>query len=443
MEVMKRWTRSRSRRETAVRTIALAVAFGLAFIVTFAGSSGGQGRSGSRVVYDARGVPFGTCIHCTSAASGSALAAGRWVRLRDGPLSPRGGASEAWTGSRLFVWGGGQTGGLYSDGALFDPATDHWRRLPTSPLSPRSLATAVWTGSDVVVWGGYVGHRPDLDLFSNAGAMYDPSTNRWYLLPPAPLSARARVFLAWTGHTLIVFGGVNTTMHTTESFPLADGATYSPATRQWRRLPAFPMPPGAGIVVTQIGALWTGHELLALANYGKVKRTNFAPAPNLVEGVNDHSLLAAWRPGWGSWRVVSQAPRRLRWTLTASNVPLWTGTRLVLVQGTFPGSLGGVTAPTNAYSFALVRKRWLRVPPNEVQALAADSVWTGEVIVGVGGGGRSVAYVPARSKWLRLPRAPLSLTAPPVWTGKELLQYGAGGVGTPTAGFQALIPRSA
>jgi N-acetylneuraminic acid mutarotase len=446
MEGMKRWSRRwASIRGTAVRAtaLALAVAFALTFIVTFAGSSGAQGRIGSRVVHDSRGVPFGTCSRCSNAASASALAAGKWVRLRDGPLSPRGGASEVWTGSRFFVWGGGQTGGFCSDGALFDPATGHWRRLPASPLSPRSLATALWTGSDVVVWGGYVGHRPHLDLFSNAGAFYDPSTNRWRLLPQAPLSPRARAFLAWTGHTVIVFGGVNTTMHTTESFPLPDGATYSPATGQWRRLPAFPMPAGTGIVVTQIAAVWTGHELLALANYGKVKRTDFAPAPNWVGALRAHSLLAAWRPGWGSWRVVGQAPRRLRWTLTASNVPLWTGTRLVLVQGTFPGSLGGVTVPTNAYSFVLDRRRWLRMPPNEVQALAADSAWTGEAIVGVGGGGRSVAYVPARSKWIRLPRAPLSLTAPPVWTGKELLQYGTGGVGSSTAGFQALIPRSA
>ena len=192
---------------------------------------------------------------------------------------------------------------------------------------------------------------------------------------------------------------------------------------------------------TQITAAWTGHELLAIANYGKVRRTNVAPALNWVGALNGHSVLAAWRPGWGSWRVVARAPRRLRWTATGSDVAVWTGNRLVLVQGTFPGSLGGVTAPTNAYSFELGRKRWLRMPPNEVQALAKDSVWTGEVIVGVGGGGRAVAYVPKRSKWLTLPRAPLSLTASLIWTRNELLQYGTGGFGTSTAGLQALVAR--
>ncbi len=54
----------------------------------------------------------------------------------------------------VFVWGGLMSGERsWNDGALFEPASGKWRMLPPSPLSPRAPVAVVWTGSEVLVWG--------------------------------------------------------------------------------------------------------------------------------------------------------------------------------------------------------------------------------------------------------------------------------------------------
>jgi hypothetical protein len=63
----------------------------------------------------------------------------------------------------------------YARGLAYDPTEDRWRVLPTHPLSPQASA-AVWTGEEVLVY--------DYEL--HAGA-YDPATGRWRRLPRLPL----------------------------------------------------------------------------------------------------------------------------------------------------------------------------------------------------------------------------------------------------------------
>ena len=38
--------------------------------------------------------------------------------------------------------------------------------------------------------------------------IYDPAANRWTLVPQPPLRAAASTSIAWTGRTLLAFGGV-------------------------------------------------------------------------------------------------------------------------------------------------------------------------------------------------------------------------------------------
>jgi len=119
----------------------------------------------------------------------SRLVAGKWSALPQAPIAPRADAAVVWTGRELLVWGGAsgyQGENLRSDGAAYNPAADRWRLLAPAPLSGRQGQAAVWTGREVFVWGGY-DHISAHDFrVADDGAAYDPSSNTWRLLPPAP-----------------------------------------------------------------------------------------------------------------------------------------------------------------------------------------------------------------------------------------------------------------
>ena len=59
-----------------------------------------------------------------------------------------------------------------SDGA--DGCDDTWMSTAI-PATGRVRHTAVWTGSEMIVWGGEVA----LNVFSNTGGRYTPSTDSW------------------------------------------------------------------------------------------------------------------------------------------------------------------------------------------------------------------------------------------------------------------------
>jgi len=69
----------------------------------------------------------------------------------------------------------------------------HWREIPTPPLSPRAGARAVWTGGSAIVLGGTTEVCPPAADCGSVGpqlrdgAAYDPRTNTWRSIPPAPV----------------------------------------------------------------------------------------------------------------------------------------------------------------------------------------------------------------------------------------------------------------
>jgi hypothetical protein len=119
-------------------------------------------------------------------------AADTWRRLAP---PPRSGGVAAWDGRDVLVVGAG-TGArsVYA----YSPRTDRWRRLARLPFGLQG-ASAFWTGSRLLVWGGGETGR---------GLAYDPRTNRWTALPAPPLGGAGDV-LAWTGRSLIVANGVH------------------------------------------------------------------------------------------------------------------------------------------------------------------------------------------------------------------------------------------
>ena len=153
-----------------------------------------------------------------------------WRRIASLP-APRYGAGAVWDGREALAVGGYNPSALAAVGFAYDPATNRWRRLP--PMgSGRTGAGTVWTGRRLLVWGGQTG-RPGSLAVASRGIALDPNANRWSLLPLAPLRGRADPTAVWTGHTMIVWGGVTSNCRAGQQCHtklFADGAALTPAT---------------------------------------------------------------------------------------------------------------------------------------------------------------------------------------------------------------------
>jgi hypothetical protein len=177
------------------------------------------------------------------------LASNAWHRISElgAPDAPSS-AIAAWTGTALLVWSGSSS----AVGSRYDPATDTWRPMSAvgAPSSPRTEAASVWTGRELLVWGGsssaYSGDLGD-------GAAYDPAANRWRPMATqgAP-SARERAIVVWTGHEMLVLGG-----HGRQGTNVPANVAYDPARDAWREIAWEPRLVAGGPVVA-----WTGSEML-------------------------------------------------------------------------------------------------------------------------------------------------------------------------------------
>jgi hypothetical protein len=141
----------------------------------------------------------------------------------------RTGATVLWDGTEVLYLGGTPAGAHApsADGMAFNPSTGRWRRLPAMEFN-RSWFAAVWTGHQVLVWGGVTG-ASGFETIPPHGIAYDPAANRWSALPQAPLRGRAWSMAVWTGRQMIVWGG--TIPSSRAPTGLSDGAAYRPAAR--------------------------------------------------------------------------------------------------------------------------------------------------------------------------------------------------------------------
>jgi hypothetical protein len=128
------------------------------------------------------------------------------------------------------------------DGRL-DPAPDtgSWTPLPDAPVSPRTRGLAFWTGSEAVFLGGETGNLcpPTASCmtpptYARDGAAYDPATQTWRTLGPAPLQVAGHLLHTMVGGTLVVVGN-HGSWH-----------AYDVETDVWRDLPKAPVPLQAG-----------------------------------------------------------------------------------------------------------------------------------------------------------------------------------------------------
>lgn len=161
-----------------------------------------------------------------------------WRRIASLPASHSGG-NAVWDGRDVLVVGGGTKISRSRPPApartlyAYGPGANRWRQL-RSLQAGRAEAAAVWTGRRLLVWGGETGSAGSLYL-APYGLAYDPTSDRWSQLPPAPLQGRLDPTAIWSGHGLIVWGGeplVRTppgTVGASDFWSSVDGAIFTPA----------------------------------------------------------------------------------------------------------------------------------------------------------------------------------------------------------------------
>ena len=276
-----------------------------------------------------------------------------WTKLAASPLAGQDLPVTVWTGKDMLIFGGSGTSGASSNGAAYDPATNTWRKLAPIPASLGGNLTgsgsyAVWTGKVMVAWGFFersgrqalaaATYNPAANswttgtvaparapLFGDAfwtgkqmivwgssadspeGFAYDPATERWSMLPAAPLrrAARDSMLAVWTGRYLVVGGGDGSTRLQ------KDAAAYDPATNSWTRLPDAPVGfEGNGTAPD----IWTGASVITIEG--------------AVPGGRPLSLDLTTR----SWSLGPKAPVPRR----QEAHEIWTGSEVLIWGGGVP-----------------------------------------------------------------------------------------------------------
>ena len=319
---------------------------------------------------------------------------GTWRLLPRAPIMAPDLLLSVWTGKEMIVFGRVEKRGPADEilgstnaAAAYAPASNSWHQL-ASPLSARGYPgnwDAVWTGEEMLVWG-------------DVNQAFDPSTNRWRRLPPAPAGRGG--FVVWTGHELIEWGGGCC------GDVSSDGAAYDPSTDSWRKI----APPPVGGQQSPVGA-WTGKELVILPGQD--------PEGRPVGG-------AAYDPAKDTWRRIGSKPAPLEGAHA-----VWDGHEVLVAGGTRPGH--GLAKAGLAYNPATNRFR--RLAPIGSGRAGTAAVWTGRRLLVWGGetfpgatmtAGHGLSYDPIGNRWSPLPPSPLPARVDPtaVWTGRELIVWG-------------------
>jgi hypothetical protein len=278
--------------------------------------------------------PDGTFIHSTEVAESYNPATDMWRRLATPPSTPSYCRRNAvWTGKEMLLWG--------CSLLAYDPAKDEWQRLPDPPTREGIVA---WTGSELIGWGG--GCCGDV---SDDGSAYNPATNTWRKLAPAPVAGQQSPAGAWTGHELVILNG-----QSPDGDPV-DGAAYNPTTDTWRRIARMPASndPFQAVYSGKVYAIGVarGHTSLFALDVGSNEWASLgAIATNPAALVAARRQLLLWSGeaeglaydlGVGAWLPFT-APRAAR---RSDPVVLWTGHDMLVWGGLIAPKAGAATLP--------------------------------------------------------------------------------------------------
>jgi N-acetylneuraminic acid mutarotase len=317
---------------------------------------------------------------------------GTWRALPQAPIPAPDVRLSVWTGKEMIVFGRvdehGPTGEILSSkdvAAAYDPDALSWRELAapfSAPGYPGRWA-AVWTGKEMLVWG-------------DVNQAFDPATNRWRRLPPAP-GGRGGI-VVWSGDELIEWGGGCC------GDVSSDGAAYNPSTNSWRKIA---LPPVGG-QQSPVGA-WTGKELVIFPGQD--------PDGKPVGG-------AAYNPATNTWRGIGSKPRP-----AFGAHAVWDGYEVLVTGGTraYTLSTGGLAYNPTTNRSRRLRSGFGRSGPATVWTGRRLLVWGGQTFPGATVSARhGVSYDPIANRWSLLPQSPLPARVDPsaVWTGRDLIVWG-------------------
>lgn len=329
---------------------------------------------------------------------------GSWSAIPSAPIQGRDYFTWVWTGTEVLIWGGlpGPTAlddhrvSDGSDGAAYVPATGNWRLLPPAPLAGRFAHIAAWTGHEMLVWGGV--STPDGRIARPDGAAYDPVTNTWRRITPSPIHRTGTSVGVWTGSRWVVVDGLADDGGRAIDL---EAAAYDPAADAWTTLPGLHLPAAVSASIT-----WTGSDVLFVEN------------PDA-----GHDLGFRLQLGDASWRPTAPAP--FDGIFAAQGI--WTGAEL-LVPASFVkvDPAGDVSDRLFGYDPAADVWRASSLPPTGMRSL--EGVWTGRYVVFYSGIQPAVAYEATSDRWLELPAtvAGQHEAGYTLWAGDRIVAWGGG-----------------
>jgi hypothetical protein len=303
-----------------------------------------------------------------------------------------------WTGEEMIVWGGvtrSRAIEAVSDGAAFDPATGTWREISPSPhgVLGGGGSAAAWTGRRAVFWAG---NSPDGPA---RGAVYNPASDRWHVLPRGPLGSREGYVSVWTGTELVIVGGTSG-----DGFPTRVAAALDPRARSWRRLPGLD---ALGAIIPS-GAVWSGDRMyLAGVQY-------LCPVPDSV-CEDTREFLVAYDPATDQLEEIDLAAAPADSVTSVG----WTGSE-VLATGSGRADLVLFDPSDESWRSAAAA-------PCAVEGAYRQTAWLGDRYAATCGPDALQVYDVAADAWevVEAGRSPMSSRAGSaiVWTGTDLVVW--------------------
>jgi N-acetylneuraminic acid mutarotase len=329
-------------------------------------------------------------------------------------------------GRRLFLWGGMVWDQRYWEGTisqpsavastrgyLYDVATNIWSKLPSVALSPHiGTAHAVWTGKRVYLWA------PSNSTAPAEGASYTPDTGSWYKLPPPPSRMQSGTEMVWSqppdGPGRLLFWGASTcgTVNGT-------GMRYRPSTHTWSWMKKSPLETRQGHRM-----IWTGTRMIVWGGHRCGQQ-----GQALSDG-------ASYDPQTNTWQKLTAAPIHGR----ARHLLAWgapSDARAFVWGGTYEESTT-TFAPTDGAAFDPATSSWSSVPSPSFPyppRLDPFATWAGDRIFVFGGWrweaqanedlGDTAIYDPASKSWTSVSGGPSPRQRGfPAWTGQEVIVWG-------------------
>jgi Galactose oxidase, central domain len=314
---------------------------------------------------------------------------------------------ESPTFTGVFVWGGcnetppeGETprgipcSTFLGDGGIYNKETESWEPVSEIPLSllqdslegKRAFATAVHAPSldptlkgDVYVFGGCSGDRSSCSTAYNSMLVYSLDLKTWSIYPaPNGPSARSKHFSAWTGKSILIWGGVTDPLHEGRGISLNDGWIFDVQTKQWSSLNNFQAP--------------SPRRFSSVVYTGSGNRNSFADSKLIVFGGCDKELGEQCptymnngavydlnqNVGWVALPAVSLAPR-------AKAAAVWTGDSMVVLGGR-NGTRAFADGAVLSFNDGTSNLSWKILSDlSDSPRYSQSAVWTGDRVVVWGG----------------------------------------------------------